>query len=334
MRAAMTGSDGSFQIVTLDDPIPGPEELVLRVTGCGICGSDLKFRPIVGAGVVMGHEFCGEVVAVGTGARASWSEGMRAAALPVFSCGTCELCRSGHVAQCASAVLTGLGGSPGGFAEYAKASAAHTFALPEAVPLAHGALVEPFAVGLHAVRMAELTADDDVLVVGAGPVGLTASAWARVLGARSVTVADPVEVRRAAAAAFGATDAIDPAGGGLDGGLGGPYDVVIECVGKAGMVDLSFAAAKPLGRIVLAGASATPETIQPIVGVMKELVVRFAVYYSPEEFRTVIDAFARGRIDPGPLVTKTVGLGGLDEAFDALAHSPADLKVLVNPLAE
>src|SRR5690349_24830214 len=89
MRAAVIGEGGGFEVGTVDDPTPGEGELVVRVTACGVCGSDLKARPAMPGGTVMGHEFCGEVVAVGAGADPRWQEGTRAAVLPVFSCGTC-----------------------------------------------------------------------------------------------------------------------------------------------------------------------------------------------------------------------------------------------------
>ncbi len=199
MRAARLTTEGSFAVdAGAPDPVPGPRELVLRVTGCGICGSDLKARPAMPAATVMGHEFCGEVVAVGTDLRSAWREGMRAAALPVFSCGVCEHCRRGDVAHCASAQLIGLGGAPGGFAELVRVDADLSFRLPDALPESWAPLVEPFAVGLHTARIAEITPADDVLVIGAGPVGLTTARWVRELGAHRVTVSDPAPRRRSA----------------------------------------------------------------------------------------------------------------------------------------
>ncbi len=126
MRAGVVTDTGAIEVETVADPQPGPGQLVLRVTSCGICGSDLKSRPAMPHGTVMGHEFCGQVVAVGEptdGPAPShpWREGMAAAVLPVFSCGTCAWCRVGEVAHCAAARLVGLGGAPGGFAEYVTA---------------------------------------------------------------------------------------------------------------------------------------------------------------------------------------------------------------------
>jgi 2-desacetyl-2-hydroxyethyl bacteriochlorophyllide A dehydrogenase len=245
----------------------------------------------------------------------------------VFSCGACDWCRAGDVAHCAEAALMGLGGCAGGFAELVRARADLSFPLPDDLPATWGPVVEPFAVGLHTARLAAIEPGDDVLVIGAGPVGLTTAWWAGDLGASTVTVSDPAAPRRDAAPAFGATGTIDPAAD----PLGGPYDVVIECVGKPGLLDASAGAARTQGRIVVAGVCTEPDPFLPVIALLKELTVRFSVYYRPDEFRAVVDAFASGRVDPTGLVTRTVGLADLDEAFTSLATSPRDLKVLVDP---
>ena len=107
--------------------------------------------------------------------------------------------------------------------------------------------------------------------------------------------------------------------------------MVIECVGKPGLLDACAAAARTQGRVVVAGVCAEPDPFLPLVALLKELTVRFSVYYRPDEFRAVVEAFATGRVDPTPLVTRTVGLADLDQAFASLATSPTDLKVLVDP---
>ena len=328
MRAAVLGPDSTFGVAEVDDPTPGPGDLVLRVTGCGICGSDLKTRPLLPGGTVMGHEFCGEVVAVGTDAGDRWREGMHAASLPVFSCGSCDRCCAGDVAHCAAVEMIGFGVA-GAFAELIRVSADLSFALPPSVPPSFGPLVEPYAVGLHAVHAGDIGPGDDVLVIGGGPVGLTTATWARELGAASVTISDPAARRREAAGSFGATAVVDP----TTEDLGGPYDVVVECVGKPGMLNTCAMAAGVHGRVVVAGACAEPDPFVPVLALMKELTLRFPVYYRREEFGAVVDAFADGRIDPTGLITRTVGFDALDEVFDALATAPDDLKVVVDPIA-
>jgi (R,R)-butanediol dehydrogenase/meso-butanediol dehydrogenase/diacetyl reductase len=328
VRAAVLGSRGDMTVEQVSDPAPDPGQLVIRVTACGICGSDLKARPAMSHGTVMGHEFCGEVVALGQGVGDPWRVGMSAAALPVLSCGVCSWCQAGEVAHCESARLIGLGGSPGGFAEFVAVSADLSFALPEGLPPSFGALVEPFAVGLHTARVGAIGEGDSVLVIGAGPVGLTTAKWAQVLGASEVVVSDPVAARRELCGAFGAAGVLDPTAD----ELGDGYDVVIDCVGKPGLLDQCVAATRTKGRVVVAGVCVEPDPYLPAMALMKELTVAFSVYYRPEEFRSVIDAFTTGRIDPGPLVTKTVPLDQVDGAFDSLIGSVVDSKILVDPM--
>lgn len=327
MRAAVIGSEAEMSIEQVSDPTPDPGQLVIQVTACGICGSDLKARPAMPHGTVMGHEFCGEVVALGQGVGGTWRLGARAAVLPVFSCGLCSWCRVGEVAHCEAAKLIGLGGSPGGFAEFVAVSADLSFALPEELPPSFGALVEPFAVGLHTAAVGCIAEGDSVLVIGAGPVGLTTAKWAQILGAGDIVVSDPVEARRDLSTSFGATRVIDPASD----ELGQGYDVVIDCVGKPGLLDQCVVATQTKGRVVVAGVCVEPDSYLPAMALMKELTVAYSVYYRPEEFRSVIEAFVSGQIDPSPLVTSTVPLEEVNGAFDTLIGSSTDSKILVDP---
>src|SRR5690606_14521111 len=146
--------------------------------------------------------FAGEVVAVGSDVD-NWRVGDHACALPLIGCGHCLYCAAGDVAHCPTIDMIGVGGSGGAYAEFVRVSARESFALPEGVGTDIGALVEPLAVGIHAVDAAELRPNDRVLVIGAGPVGLAVSLWARHLGAREVVVSDLVESRRAASTLFG-----------------------------------------------------------------------------------------------------------------------------------
>jgi 2-desacetyl-2-hydroxyethyl bacteriochlorophyllide A dehydrogenase len=326
MQAAVIAQGGRFDLTTVEDPEPDAGELLLRVTACGLCGSDLKARAAMPAGTIMGHEFGGEVVATGS-QTAGWSEGMQAAVLPVSSCGTCRACVAGDVVHCASAILYGLGGSPGGFAELTVVPAASSFAVPEPIDRLHAALVEPFAVGLHTVEAVGVEPGDSVLVVGAGTVGLTSVTWAALRGAGRITVVDPNETRRSGAEAFGATEAIADAAAAEV----GAYDVAIECVGKPGLLDACIAATRAKGRIVVAGVCVEQDPFWSMAALMKELTIHFAVYYTPDEFRTVIEAFASGAIAPGQLVGRTMELSALSDAFDLLEAGSTQGKILLTP---
>jgi (R,R)-butanediol dehydrogenase/meso-butanediol dehydrogenase/diacetyl reductase len=178
VRAAITTEEHGFDVVELPDPAPGPDEVVIRVAACGICGSDIKAQPYMPAGMIMGHELGGEIVGFGSEA-AGWREGTNVAVLPVVSCGRCRFCQAGLVAHCAQTRYIGMGPDGGGFAELAVIPSRHVFALPDDLPTTYAALVEPFAVGLHGVHCAAVSRGENVLVIGTGGVGLTTIAWAR-----------------------------------------------------------------------------------------------------------------------------------------------------------
>jgi (R,R)-butanediol dehydrogenase/meso-butanediol dehydrogenase/diacetyl reductase len=326
MRAAVVNEEKSFDIVEVPDPSPGAGELVLRVHACGICGSDLKAVHNMRAGLVMGHEFCGEIVAVGDGV-ADLRTGQRVSALPLIGCGRCVSCATGDVAHCPTVDMVGVGGSSGGYAEYVRVAASEAVVLPDALAFDQGALVEPLAVGLHAIERAHVTPADDVLVVGAGPVGLAVSMWARLQGARSVTVSDPVAGRRAAAVRAGASATIDPTSDGID----RTYPVVVECVGTPGMIATAIGATAVHGRLVVAGVCTKPDTFVPVVAMMKELTMHFVVYYRRQDFHVTVDALAQQRLPIDGFVTGTVGLDGFAAAFAALSTPTDQCKVLVHP---
>src|SRR6478752_5175620 len=303
MRAAILNESHQLEVAEIADPSPGPGELVLQVTACGICGSDLKLRPSMPAGLVMGHEFCGEIVATGADTDPAWRVGRHVTALPLIGCGHCLACLSGEPAHCVQADMVGVGGSPGGFAEYVRVHQRETVGLPEHIDHTLGALVEPLAVGLHAVERAHIRSGDKVLVVGAGPVGLSVIAWAARSGAGELVVSDPSAERRQAAEQFGATRIVDPESEPLE----ARYDVVLECVGRPGMADVCVGASTHHGHVVIVGVCTKPDPYVPVLALMKEISMDFVVYYTRREFFAVVDALEHGTIDAAPFVTRRVG---------------------------
>jgi len=325
MKAAVTTADQGFEVVDLPDPTPEPNQLVIRVKACGVCGSDIKAQPFAPAGMVMGHELGGEVVAVGSrtdGGR----KGTNVAVLPVISCGSCQYCRAGLVSHCPKASYIGMGPA-GGFAEYAAVPARHCFALPAEVPAVYSALVEPFAVGLHGVHSAEIGPGDDVFIVGAGGVGLTTLSWALHKGGGRVTVADPDPQRRKSASSMGATDVLES----VSEAEPGAYDAVVECVGRPELVQACQPALRPRGRLVVSGACAEPTTIESVTALLKELTVRYSVAYSIDEFCEVVAAFSQGNIDPTPTVGPTFRLTQVADAFAAVREAQVQGRVSVRP---
>ncbi len=327
MRAAVLNDAHQLEVAEVPDPSPGAGELVLQVTACGICGSDLKLRPSMPAGLVMGHEFCGEIVATGADTDAQWQVGRHVTALPLIGCGHCLACLAGEPAHCVQGDMVGVGGSPGGFAEYVRVDQRETVGLPDAIDPALGALVEPLAVGLHAVERAHIRSGDKVLVIGAGPVGLSVIAWAARSGASELVVSDPSAVRREAASEFGATRTVDPGAEALE----ARYDVVIECVGLPGITDACIGASVRHGHVVIAGVCTKPDPYIPIAALVKELTMDFVVYYTRREFFSVAEALAGDSVDAAAFVTKRVGLEGADDAFTELIEAKDQRKILVLP---
>jgi (R,R)-butanediol dehydrogenase/meso-butanediol dehydrogenase/diacetyl reductase len=325
MRVAALTGVGDFEVVQMADPTPGSGELVLRVRACGICGSDLKSYKRFPAGAVLGHEFCGEVVAVGRDVE-HWGTGQFAASLPLRACGRCRWCLGGESAHCESVDLLGLGVFPGAFAEYVKVAAATTVPLPRELGT-YGALVEPLAVGLHTVAAADLRPGERVLVIGGGNVGAAVATWASRLGAGEIVMSDPSPARRGSATSFGASSSHDPG----DGPPERSFDVVFECVGLPDLVQNAIDAASVHGRVVVAGVCLVPDQIRHVSAVMKEVQIRYAVFYRSEEFAAAAALLESGALDLTDFVSRTVALDQIGQAFDDLRSGSDEGKVLVDP---
>lgn len=338
MRAAVVEQVGRPLVVTeIADPAPAAGELVLRVRSAGVCGTDLHLSaPSAGlrSGTVLGHEFAGEVVAVGTEVE-GWRIGDRACALPFIACGACAACLAGDGFGCSRVRTMGQGDLLGAHAEFVRVGAGETFRLPESLDYDAGALVEPLAVGLHALRAAELDPGGDVLVLGAGPIGLAAAAWARHLGAAEVVVADRLPARLALAEAFGATSTVnaadDPTLTSISDVCDGPPDVVVECVGTVGMLQECLQHVRRRGRVVVAGACMAPDALLPALACLKEVELRFVVAYSRQDFALALRLLAAGRVAGPAMITHRVGLEAFPEAFEALRAPTTQCKVMLRP---
>jgi threonine dehydrogenase-like Zn-dependent dehydrogenase len=207
--------------------------------------------------------------------------------------------------------------------------------VPNGLDHRRAALTEPMAVALHAVNRAAMQPGETAVVIGCGPIGLAIVAWLRARGVTLVVAADLSPVRRALALALGAHVAVDPreepvvdAWRRVD-GLS-PL-VVFEAVGIPGMLDAAIFAAPTGSRVVVAGVCMEPDTIRPLIAIVKELDLRFVYAYSQEEFAETLRAIAEGELDVAPLVSGSVGLDGVAGAFDALRAAEHHVKVLVEP---
>ena len=345
MKAAVfTGPGAPLTVETVPDPAPGPGDLVIEVAACGICGTDLHWSRhtdprtgwrVLKPGAVMGHEFAGEVVAAGREARGTWRVGDRVTAQPFIGCGACPECMAGRAYRCADVTMRADLELPGAYAEFTRVGADTTLRLPESVSFGQGALVEPLAVGLNAAEKARLAPGDTVLIVGAGPVGLAVALWCRFLGARRIAVCDLVASRAARALEFGATAAIDAAAGDVKDRAaeanGGPPDVVFDCVGVPGSLQLAIDYAPPDARVVVVGLCMARDALYPGRAIVKELDLSFAFIYRKRHFGLVLDALDGGRVDAAGLITDRVDLDGFSAAFEALRRPSGQIKVMLEP---
>lgn len=343
MKAAVfRGVDRLLSVEEMPLPQAGAGELVLRVHYCGVCGSDLHATHpglfTVKDGTVLGHEFAGEVVESGA---IGWKVGERVTALPNNACRSCteeghHECRDGLGMVCPHNRLTGFSPSrPGAMAEYVKVPAGQALRLPGTVSQREGALIEPLAVGLHAVQSGRVGLGSRVLVIGAGPIGLAVTAFARQAGASRVVVSESAAGRRELAAGFGATALVDPGveevGPAFARHAGGPPDVIFECVGVAGLLQQCIELAPPRGRIVVVGVCATEDRVVPQRAMAKALSLQFVMGYAKADWRRVLELLDAGRIDPSAMVTDVVGLADLPAAFEALRQPGRQIKLLVLP---
>lgn len=334
MRAAIFDAESRrVSIETRSVPQPGPDDILVRVCRCGICGSDVSMTsdaPFSYGSGQFGHEYSGEVIEVGRNV-ASHRPGDKIATFPVAGCGDCETCRRGFPFFCPRRQSASFG-----FGEYAVLPPRVAIRLPQSLSFADGALVEPMACGLHALNLARLEAGGRVLVLGAGSMALSAVYWARRMGAGRIAALSRSEHRRDMVMTMGADamTSFDPEERGrIVEALGGPPDIVCECVGKAGMVALAVDLVRPGGTVVSMGMCMQPESLLPAQCVFKEVRLLFPLGYTTEEFAQTARAFDAESLRPDAMVSDVIALEALPARLQAMRSGGAGggLKVQVDP---
>jgi threonine dehydrogenase-like Zn-dependent dehydrogenase len=339
VRAAVFhGAGQKLSVERVADPTPGDRQVVVRVESCGICGTDLTMTSGHGImhwqpGDIPGHEYSGEVVALGPGVE-RLSIGDRVSQMAIYSCcGRCESCRMGNEAWC-----TGTDQSLGcafGFAEYALVGETQAVKLQEGLSWDDGALVEPIAVGLHGVDMSDLRPGANIAVIGAGSIALAAVYWARRRGAGRIVVVATSNRRERFARLMGATDFVsgdDPVAA-VHELAGGPPPVVFEAAGVPGALTTAIDMVGPRGTVTVLGACSEPDTFVPIVALAKQVRLQFSFVYGSGDYKTVMSALATDPDGPRLMVTDRVTLDGLPDIFESLRGRSPACKVLVKPFS-
>jgi (R,R)-butanediol dehydrogenase/meso-butanediol dehydrogenase/diacetyl reductase len=341
LHAALITGARTVELREVPDPTPSDNGVVVDITFCGICGTDIHaytsgrdYKP-----AICGHEWTGRVSAAGR-AVTRISEGDRVVVAVPPPCGTCAACESGHRDHCLTSFAFAVGRDPeapahGGFAPRIAVHADRVTAAHPDLDDETLAQVEPVTVALHAVRRSGVHEGDLAVIQGAGPVGLTTLQCVAAAGAGTTIVVEPSETRREMAAAHGASfvttpDEADELIKEHTRGLGA--DIVYECAGRPETVQTAVDLARKGGSMCLIGLATGEATINPSMWLRKEITVTSALAYIHDDFEVTMEMIADGRVRVDALHTSTARLDSLGKVLDDLASGASDqTKVLVNP---
>ena len=338
MPAAVYVGDSTITVEERPVPELGPDDVLVEVSHCGICGTDLHLvlEEYARPGAVLGHEWAGTVAAVGE-AVDGWAIGTPVVAGPEPGCGRCRACQRGRPSVCLRRPPPDYLAFRGAFCRYVVVPAARLLRIPEGLSVRTAALTEPTAVAMHAVRLAGVTAADRVLVTGAGPVGLLVTAVLRSAGVGDVVVSEPAERRRARALAVGATRAISPddlAPVPIGRTADDPYTVVFECSGRADAVPAALDHLDYAGTLVFVGTGREWPRVNHNRVIVLELTLLGAYNYDAEGFAPALELLASGRLPVELLIEPAdVALDTLLPTLHDLARGDVAAKVLVRPEA-
>ncbi len=332
MRAAVVTTPGTITIQTVPDPTPGPGEIVVAPRAVGICGTDLHIIdgdfPPAPYPLVPGHEFAGDVVAVGGGVGGV-SVGDRIAADPSLFCGHCTYCKRQRGNLCEYWGATG-DTVDGAFAEFVAMPAGNAYLIPEAMSWGAAALVEPLSCVVHGLRRLAMPAGSDLLVVGAGTIGLLLMQAARRSGAAAVSVIDPDPSRRALAARMGA-DAVAASLDELMGNRRNGFEYAIEATGVPAAARTALSSLGRGGTMLVFGV-APPDAQLPLsqFQVYNDEITVLGSMAVLNTFEPAMRLMASGAIDAPTMLTHTLPLEQFTAAVQ-LVRDHQGLKVQIDP---
>jgi (R,R)-butanediol dehydrogenase/meso-butanediol dehydrogenase/diacetyl reductase len=354
MKAAVWFGQKDVRVQDMPEPAsPPPGQVKVEVAWCGICGTDLHeymggplYIPVdaphgltgAQAPVILGHEIAGKVVEVGEGVTRV-KPGDRVALCPIIGCLECEWCKSGLMGICPQIAFLGISWQSGAFSQYVNVYDYMCYQLPPEVPDEIGAMVEPFAATVRAVRQAGVQPGDSVAIIGSGPIGLMALQAARIAGAEQVIAFEPAARRQQLAIECGATTVINPLEEDPVAAIqrhtdGAGADVVIECAGVPTTGILAGHVARRKGRVMVMGVFEKPAPLDFTDLVFSEKTVLGSMG-GYGVFDESIQMMADGRFNGEPLITGKIVLDDIVSAgFEALIqHKEENVKILVAPTA-
>ena len=325
MKAALLVEPRKIIVAEVDDPEPGPGEVLLRISLAGICGSDHTLyhgRFGVPMPVIPGHEAIGRIESIGDGVS-DLAVGQRVTVQPNLSCGSCPLCLAGRKNLCPSKVRLGVD-TDGVFAEFASVPADYVWPVSDELADDIAVFTEPLAVAVHAMKIWEPRKADRTLIFGAGIMGLLTLQMA-AMGGAAVTACDIVETRLAKARQLGAAQTIGH-GDALE-KFYGSYDVIYETSGIPMALEQAVQLAAPRARIIVLGLPGKAHPVATDLIVRKELQIMGSLIYT-DEFPEAITLLESGRIQTGPLNSGRLTLDEIDDGLREFA-SPERMKMLV-----
>ncbi len=337
MPAAVYLGDGEIAVRELDVPKPAPGEVLVEVSHCGICGTDLHLvleryaRP----DSVLGHEWAGTIAAAGPDVR-GWEVGARVVQNPTPGCGECRACRRGRSSVCLRREPPDLlAFTTGAFCRYKVVPSSRLLRVPDALSTRAAALTEPTAIAIHTVNLSGVAPEDRVLVTGGGPVGLLTTAVLRARGVNDITVSEPAPLRRERALAVGAARVITPDAltrAPMGRPVAEPYTVAFECSGHAAAAESAFDQLDYAGTLVFVGTGHEMPRINHNRAIVLELSIIAAYNYDIEGFGPALELLASGRLPLEALIEPDdVLLDDVLGTMHRLAAGELPGKVMVRP---
>ncbi|MHB9863675.1 zinc-dependent alcohol dehydrogenase [Streptomyces sp. YIM S03343] len=346
MQAVRYDGPGKVGLVEIPTPKPGPGEVLVKISMCGICGTDVhayKEEGVLFPGTVLGHEAVGRVAELGPGVTGLTTGDRVVIGAPGLCPEGCPPCRAGRSTLCEHGFerTPGIGpGTQGAYAEYvlARHPDHQLVKVPDAVTDEAAVLFDIFSTAWHGLRGSQFQAGMDVAVVGVGAIGLSMVQLLKVAGAGSITAVNRSLLKRETALRLGADLALSPAEEAdlaaryRDAHGGRSADIVYECAGSAAAVGEALRLVRPGGELMILGTTPEPlSTINPIQIQLFEIDVRGSFAYTEDEIRTVLSFMERGLLVTEGLVQKTVPLDGVPDALEELAHDNRPVRYVVVP---